>query len=283
VLLKNAQIKACRKRSKKIQKNKGRRDTMRNLAKYSILISIVVCGLLILPAQAGFTVIQVIDGDTCLLENGQRVRYLGINAPEKDELQFEEAAQANNNLIGGKEIRLELGDPPQDKDGRLLAYVFVDEIFVNEELVRQGYAHIRRPLVAKYRDILFKAQEEARAAGRGIWAKVAGVDIAIVNAHTDAEGNDWYNLCDEYIVIENRSDTPVNLTGWTVSDEAHHRYLFPNFTLEAKATVTLRTCLGKNTENEVFWGSRSPIWNNDGDTIFIRDAEGNLVLSYISR
>jgi len=73
----------------------------------------------------------------------------------------------------------------------------------------------------------------------------------------------------------------VDLTGWTVYDEAHHRYLFPSFILKAKAAVTLRTCLGKNTQSELFWGSRSPIWNNDGDTIFIRDSKGQLILSYI--
>jgi len=51
--------------------------------------------------------------------------------------------------------------------------------------------------------------------------------------------------------------------------------------LRVKAAVTLRTSSGRNTESELFWGSRGPICNNDGDTIFIRDAEGELVLSYI--
>ncbi len=251
---------------------------------YSKLISIVLCGLLIMAAapRETVTVIQVIDGDTCLLEDGRRVRYLGINAPERDEARFEEATRANNKLVGGKEIRLEPCDLSQDKEGRLLAYVFVGETFVNEELVRQGYAHIQRPLAEVYRDILLEAQEEARVAARGIWAKVAGGrHIAIAMVHADAQGDDWQNLCDEYIVIENRNDAPVNLTGWTVSDEANHRYLFPNFILGAKARVTLRTGLGKNTEDEIFWGSRRPIWNNDGDTIFIRDADGNLILSYV--
>ncbi len=233
------------------------------------------------PAKT-LTVIQVIDGDTCLLEDGRRVRYLGINAPERDDPQFEEATRANNKLVGGKEIRLEPCHPSQDKDGPFLAYVFVGETLVNEELVRQGYAHIQRPLAAVYRDILLEAQEEARVAGRGIWAKVAGGrHIAVAMVHADAQGDDWQNLCNEYIVIENRNDAPVNLTGWTVSDEANHRYLFPKFILGAKAKVTLRTCLGKNTDFEIFWGSRRPIWNNDGDTIFIRDADGNLILSYV--
>jgi len=236
-------------------------------------IPIVLCGALILgTAEAEtVTVLQAIDGDTCLLDDGRKVRYLGINAPEKGDPKFKEATLANNKLVGGKEIRFENGRPRQDKDGRLLAYVFVGDTFVNEELLRQGYAHIRRPLAAKYRNLLLKSQEEALAAGRGIWAKAAGGHIAIATVDAD----------DEYIVIENRGNTPIDLTGWTVLDEANHRYLFPNFVLSAKARVTLRTGLGKNTKSDIFWGSRKPIWNNDGDTIFIKDAEGNLILSYV--
>jgi len=247
------------------------------------LIPIVLCGMLILgTAEAEtVTVLQVIDGDTCLLEDGRKVRYLGIDAPEKGDPQSKEATLANNKLVGGKEIRLELGSPRQDRDGRLLAYVFVDNAFVNEELVRQGYAHIRRPLAAKYRDLLLKAQEEARAAGVGIWAKAAGKNIAISIVHAEAEGDDRQNLHDEFIVIENQGNTPIDFTGWTVLDESNHRYLFPSFTLSAKAKVTLRTGLGKNTKSEIFWGSRRPIWNNNGDTIFIKDAEGSLILIYV--
>ena len=155
-------------------------------------------------------------------------------------------------------------------------------VFVNEQLLRLGYAHIQRPLVAKYRDRLLRAQEAARGEGLGIWAKTAEQNVAIAEAHGDAEGeNDWENLCDEYIVIENREDISLDLTGWTVSDEANHRYFFPSFVLKAKAAVTLRTGVGRNTESEIFWGSRGPIWNNDGDTIFMRDSEGQLALSLI--
>jgi len=47
--------------------------------------------------------------------------------------------------------------------------------------------------------------------------------------------------------------------------QSESRYLVPNFTLRAKAPVTLRACSGKATESELFWGSRGPIWNNDAD------------------
>jgi len=112
-------------------------------------------------------------------------------------------------------------------------------------------------------------------------AKAAGRYIAISLVHADPEGDDSQNLNDEFIVIENQGSSPIDFTGWTVLDESNHRYLFPNFTLPAKAKVTLRTGLGKNSKNEIFWGSRRPIWNNDGDTIFIKDAQGNLILSYV--
>ena len=255
---------------------------MANLAKYSAFILVLSCAVPILAAQAEIvTVARVIDGDTCILQDDERIRYYGINAPEKGDPQFNEATQANKKLVMGKEIRLEPQNPSRDEDNRLLAYVFIDEIFVNEELLRLGYAHVQRPLAAKYRDRLIKAQQAAREQGLGIWAKAAEQGVVIAEVHADAEGNDWDNLCDEYIVIENKGDISLDLTGWTVYDEAHHRYLFPNFILKAKEAVTLRTCLGKNSQSELFWGSRSPIWNNEGDTIFIRDSQGQLVLSYI--
>ena len=253
-----------------------------NLVKCSVLIIMLLQGLPVLAAQKDtFTVVRVIDGDTCVLENGERVRYLGINAPEEGDPYFEEATEANHNLVAGEEVRLEPQDPSRDTRDRLLAYVFVSNVFVNEELVRQGYAHVQRPLRAEYRDRLLEAQKAAWLEALGIWARAAGHNVTIAQIHPDAEGKDRENLCDEYIVIENREDAPLDLTGWTVSDEANHRYLFPNFTLKAEAAVTLRTCLGKNTESEVFWGSRSPIWNNDGDTIFVRDTEGRLAVSLI--
>lgn len=251
---------------------------------YLRIVPLVLCGLLSLgTAQAEtVTVLRVIDGDTCLLEDGRRVRYLGIDAPEKGDPHAEEATLANNTLVGGKTVRLEPSRTRRDRDDRMLAYVFVGDTFVNEELVRQGYAHLRHSVRAKYLQRLLQAQDEARTAGLGLWAQAVGRALTIVNVHADAEGNERDNLYDEFIVIENQGQTPIDLTGWTVSDSSSlDPYLFPNFILPAKVQVTLRTGFGKNTESDLFWGSRRPVWNNDGDTIFIRDAAGRLILSHI--
>lgn len=245
---------------------------------------LILCGLLNLGIAHAetVTVLRVIDGDTVLLEDGRRVRYLGIDSPEKGAPHSEEAARANNILVGGKTVRLESSRARQDRDNRLLAYVFVGDTFVNEELVRQGYAYLRHPIRKRYLQRFLQAQYEARSAGLGLWAQVTGRTLAVVNVHADAEGKERDNLNDEFIVIENQGQTPLELTGWTVSDASTlDPYLFPHFTLPAKAQVTLRTGFGKNTGGDLFWGSRRPIWNNDGDTVFIRDAEGRLVLSHI--
>ena len=248
------------------------------------LIPLILCGLLI-PGTAEaetVTVLQVIDGDTCHLEDGRRVRYLGVDTPEEGDPYAKEATLANNTLVGGRAVRLEFSRSRQDRYGRLLAYVFVDDTFVNETLIRQGHAHLRHPVAAKYHQRFLQAQDEARAAGVGIWARAtAGRALTITTVHADAEGDDRRNLNDEFIVIENQGQTPIDLTGWTISDAANHRYLFSNFTLAAKAQVTLRTGLGKPAEGELFWGSRRPIWNNQADTILIRDADGHLMLSHV--
>ena len=227
------------------------------------------------------TVARVIDGDTSHLEGGRRVRYLGINAPEKGDPHAEQATLANRRLAEDKSVRLEFGRSRRGQYGRLLAYVFVDDTFVNEALLRRGHAHFSPPAAGKYRERLCQAQEEARAAGVGIWERSPEWGaIRIVSVHADAEGDDRQNLNGEFIVIENQSQNPVDFNGWTVSDAASHRDLFSHFTLAPKAKVTLRTGLGLPTERELFWASRTPVWNNKGDAIFIRDRQGHLVLSH---
>jgi hypothetical protein len=105
--------------------------------------------------------------------------------------------------------------------------------------------------------------------------------LAIVEVSPKISGAGENPLDSEFVVIENRGTNAVDLTGWSLSDEANHRYLFPNFLLAPKARVTLRTGLAKNTATDLFWGNRTAIWNDDGDTIFLRDSKGRIVLSHV--
>ena len=95
----------------------------------------------------------------------------------------------------------------------------------------------------------------------------------------DPDGPDRENLDDEYVVFENTGDDPLDLSGWTVEDEAGRTYTFPDgYVLDAGGTVTLRTGTGTDTDADLYWGSGSAIWNNDGDTVIVRNSDGDPVL-----
>ncbi len=138
-----------------------------------LFLLLLICGCTSPPDTA--LVIQVIDGDTIVIEGGYRVRYIGIDTPEihpQREAYGMKALQANRELVEGKIVRLEQDVSQTDRYGRLLRYVYVDGIFVNAELVRLGLAEAKAyPPDIKHQEDLEELEAEARQAGRGIWAK----------------------------------------------------------------------------------------------------------------
>jgi len=124
-----------------------------------------------------FKVVRVIDGDTIKLENGEVVRYIGIDTPEtvhpsKPVQCFgKEASDKNRELVEGKLVKLEKDITDQDKYGRLLRYVWLGDLFVNDYLVREGYAYVYTyPPDVKYSEQFAQAQQEAEGNDRGLWA-----------------------------------------------------------------------------------------------------------------
>ena len=88
-----------------------------------------------------YQVEQVVDGDTFDLADGQRVRLIGIDAPEIGQECSDQATQALASLISGQIVYLEKDVSDTDSYGRLLRYVYVDNALVNYELVCQGFAY----------------------------------------------------------------------------------------------------------------------------------------------
>jgi competence protein ComEC len=103
--------------------------------------------------------------------------------------------------------------------------------------------------------------------------------LRVVEVNADAAGPDGENLNDEYVVFENAGDDPLDLAGWTVSDEAGHEYTFGDVTLAPGDRLTLHTGTGTDTATDVYWGSEAPYWNNDGDTVRVETANGSRVLT----
>ena len=130
------------------------------------------------PYQYGkfIKVTRVIDGDTVLLENGEKLRYIGINAPELGKTEATEcfaleATTENQRLVEGQSIRIEKDISERDVYGRLLGYVYLkDGTFVNMELVENGFANAASypPDIAKS-TLFAELEKEARLGKRGLW------------------------------------------------------------------------------------------------------------------
>jgi micrococcal nuclease len=107
-----------------------------------LLLALVPIGC---GAAPGARVERVVDGDTIQVRvagRSERVRYIGVDTPESTtstECFGKAATAANRRLVAGREVRLEYGAEPRDRYGRLLAYVYAGDTFVNAELVRRGY------------------------------------------------------------------------------------------------------------------------------------------------
>jgi len=121
---------------------------------------------------------RVVDGDTIDIEGGERIRLLGIDTPESGACFSAESTSYLQLLLADAHITIEKDITGSDRYERLLRYVYIpsddiknDDVFVNEQLVREGYAVVM-PVAPdnRYRDLLSSAQAEAKDTSRGMWA-----------------------------------------------------------------------------------------------------------------
>ncbi len=151
------------------------------------------------------TVVYVVDGDTIHVRLGntvEKVRYLGVNAPEVPHRRGPHARVArgheprhapgfahgpaagdaarriNVDLVSGRQVRLEFDRERRDGYRRLLAYVWVGDTMANAEMVKRGYAEVTRQAPdARHRALLESLEREAREAGRGLWQHATRVTV----------------------------------------------------------------------------------------------------------
>ena len=124
------------------------------------------------PAMEQALVVRVIDGDTIELQDGSRVRYLGIDTPETGEPYYSEASARNKELVEGKVVYLQKGKRDRDKYDRLLRYVYIDGVFINAELVAQGFATAYIFDTDEwYSQTLVRLEQYAKMKKRGLWGQ----------------------------------------------------------------------------------------------------------------
>jgi len=145
-----------------------------------LLIAVLCIGLFFAgPSRAQETVFVrwVDDGDTIVLADGRRIRYIGINAPEighadiKPEPLGPEARIFNRQMVFQKYVRLEFDKEKKDHYGRQLAYIFsLTDVFINQEILHRGYGHyLYHYPNTRHHTILLEAQRSAMKAETGIW------------------------------------------------------------------------------------------------------------------
>jgi micrococcal nuclease len=130
-------------------------------------------------AEGEHRIERVIDGDTLLLADGARVRLIGVDCPETVKLHHPvepfgpEASAFTKSFVSGGQVRLQFDRERIDRHDRFLAYVFVGDAMLNEELVRAGLARVehRFHYSQSIKRQFDRAEEEARTARRGIWSE----------------------------------------------------------------------------------------------------------------
>lgn len=117
---------------------------------------------------------RAIDGRTILLTNGEKVRYIGVEIPD-DPISTTEATNMNRNLVEGADVRLELDKQLRDKEGNLLAYVYVGGLMVNEYLIRTGHARVEsHSSNRRFLTGMLHLQTLASRERLGIWSRTTG-------------------------------------------------------------------------------------------------------------
>jgi endonuclease YncB( thermonuclease family) len=142
-----------------------------------------------------YEVQRILDGKTFELTDGNIVRLIGIDAPEAGESCSTEATNHLSSLISGETVYLEKDVSETDSDGRLLRYVYVNEVFVNLELVYDGYAYaVSYPPDIAYSTQLADAEEDAINNDRGcLWA------IICIDSDRDSDGHSTWIVASCFI------------------------------------------------------------------------------------
>ena len=225
------------------------------------------------------TVTEVIDGDTFYLGNGDKIRMLGINTPESGRPYAQEATDFLTNMILGKEVTLVNDSKNDDVDsyGRLLAHVYVNDTFVNYEIIKAGYAFWYPYTSGTDFDTEYEAaQNDASNKTVGLWIE-SSYNLTIDYIEYNPEGEEADG---EYLVLTNHENISIDMNGWYLQDEAAQTAYEFNFTIESNTTIRIYTGIGTDNSTTIFWGWHQGIWNNSGDFAILQDENGYMVDSY---
>jgi endonuclease YncB( thermonuclease family) len=228
-------------------------------------------------------VMDVVDGDTItVLLDGLvvKVKYIGVDAPESlSRLEYlgKEAKNRNRELVFGRDVLLYKDETDRDRFDRLLRYVFVDNKFINYELVNQGYASaLDEPPDSSCALLLKEAETNVKKQALGIWAphtpqpqlSFASTNVIIFNV----------NKPEEFVDLQNTGDLPIDLKDWNLVSELDKEECKLNGIIHPYEIV--RIFSGKDQPG-FSCGFDKPIWNDkEPDPAVLYDPDGKEVTRY---
>jgi endonuclease YncB( thermonuclease family) len=252
------------------------------------------------PIGTEALVTNVIDGDTIEVDvNGNiyKVRYIGMDTPEitnPPEEISQEAASKNIELVFGKKVIMYKDVSETDRFDRLLRYVLVEDVFVNYELVRSGFAKaISYPPDTACDSMFAEAEKEARTNLVGLWALDIGKRSENITPQSAAVSNQvvityiFYNgvvaqvESDEYAEITNKGDNSVQLFGWRLNAGApSQNFIFPDFELLPGQSCRIYTNEVHPDSCGFSFHNPQAVWKNSGDCGYLYNAAGEEVSKY---
>lgn len=232
--------------------------------------------------------IEVVDGDTIRARVGGRaevIRLIGLNTSERGECHSDAATGALREMLTGTSLRVESAGPEeQDRFGRALRYVYGDDVLVNLAMVAAGHGVALagdHPRAADFTE----ASEAAWASRAGMWAPDAcgggsatRPSVEIGDVEPDPPGDDGQRPNEEVVVVHNRGNGSVDVSGWRLRDESSsHRYAFaPGTMLAPDAEIAVHSGCGADTPADRYW-CVGAVWSNRGDTVILQAADGTVV------
>ncbi|MEK6842779.1 MAG: thermonuclease family protein, partial [Nanoarchaeota archaeon] len=214
---------------------------------------------------------RIIDGDT-IIGNNESIRLLGINTPERGEKYYSEAKEFLESLILNKTVQLKFGKDKKDRYNRTLAYIFLGNKNINLEIVENGFANYYFP---EGKDAYHKSFQE-------VWKRCLEKEINLceisVNPCSQCIELKELNVKSQEIIFHNKCAFQCDLTNWEIKDEGRKKFVFPDFVLNGNDKITIKVGEGTNNNEILFWKDETYVWTKTGDTLFLRDEEGKLVL-----
>ena len=212
---------------------------------------------------------RVIDGDTVVV-NGSSFRLLGINTPERGEYLYAESKEyLEENVMN---ISLTAEKKGKDRYGRELVYLYDGNKNINKEIIKEGYANYYFPSGKdKHYNEFVKAWEECLNENKNLCEKSLNKCSSCIELY------DW-NFEKQRVVFYNKCNFDCSFNKWTIKDEGRKKFVFSNFTLKSLEFISIIVGNETNTEEKLYWTDETYVWTYTGDSLFLRDSDGKLVL-----